>query len=411
MAALAGMPGRRDDDGMKLELWAWASVALSVGLATLHALVALQSDSLAVTAEVIHNLADVAAALVVLAGLRLATRRSRDFPYGLYKLENLASLLLAGLIFLTAFEVGRDAVVSPPAVAVDGWMLAVLLVTTAVPLVFSHFELRAGRAANSPVLIADAMEYRVHVFTTGSALVALVDPWPPVPVDRLAALFIAAVVAWTGWGLLRDAMRVLLDASIDGVSMAKCRQAVESDPAVRELKWLTARSAGRFRFVEAGVTLRGAECGRPELAVGRIEAAVRAAVPHVERVIIQVEADSRETELVAVPLADSEGRLSEHFGSAPCFALLTRRRADGVILKQRVVTNPHRDVEGARGIRVAEWLVTAKVDVLVFQGNLQGKGPGYVLGEAGVSFRPTTAQTLADALELGRWPGPVNPAS
>ncbi|MCD6520289.1 MAG: hypothetical protein J7M05_10260 [Anaerolineae bacterium] len=42
-----------------------------------------------------------------------------------------------------------------------------MIIAAAIPLLFSHFELRAGVRANSPALIADAKEHRVHVFTTG----------------------------------------------------------------------------------------------------------------------------------------------------------------------------------------------------------------------------------------------------
>jgi divalent metal cation (Fe/Co/Zn/Cd) transporter len=60
-------------------------------------------------------------------------------------------------------------------VRVETWMLAALIVTAILPLVFSHFELRAGKAANSPVLIADAVEYRIHVLTTGLVFAALLS--------------------------------------------------------------------------------------------------------------------------------------------------------------------------------------------------------------------------------------------
>jgi divalent metal cation (Fe/Co/Zn/Cd) transporter len=96
-------------------------------LAALHAMVAAASGSLAVAAELVHNVVDLAAAVAVLAGIKLAARKSKEFPYGLYKLENLAALGLAVLIFLSAYEIARDALLGPAAaVRTEGWMLAVL---------------------------------------------------------------------------------------------------------------------------------------------------------------------------------------------------------------------------------------------------------------------------------------------
>ena len=107
------------------------------------------------------------------------------------KVENLVVAGLAGMIVLTAYEIIRDALTGAPRpVRVDGWMLVVVIATLAVPLTFSRFELRAGQAANSPALIADACEYRVHMFTTEVVFASLVSERFGMPLDRVAALFI-----------------------------------------------------------------------------------------------------------------------------------------------------------------------------------------------------------------------------
>jgi cation diffusion facilitator family transporter len=383
--------------------WAWGSVAVNVVLAALHGLVAAASGSLGVTAELVHNVADLLAAAAVLLGLKLAARKSPAFPYGLYKVENLVAAGLAGMVFLTAYEIARDALLGAASpVRVDAWMLAVLVATLAIPLTFSRFELRAGQAANSPALIADAREYRVHVFTTGLVFVSLVSEWSRFRLDRVAAVVIGVVIAKTGWDLLADAMRVLLDASLDTETLRRIRAVIDGDPAVAEVMWVTGRNAGRFRFVEAGVVLRGGALTKVEAVVPRIEAGVRAAVGHVERVLIHVERATSASIRYAVPLADASGTISPHFGDAPSFALVTVRRADGAVEAHEVIGNPWRGEERAKGIRVAEWLVAHKVDVVLLKEDVQGKGPAYVLRDAGVEERRTDAMTVFEALAACR---------
>ncbi|MBU4261260.1 MAG: cation diffusion facilitator family transporter [Proteobacteria bacterium] len=385
--------------GVRLERWGWYSVALNVLLAAFHGLIANASGSLAVAAELIHNVVDLLMAVAVLIGLRLATRKSEAFPYGLYKVENLTASGLAVMIFVSAYEIVREALLAPSApIRAQPWMLGLLLITTAIPLFFSHFEMRSAREANSPALLADAREYRIHVFTTGLAFVALFSQWLRFPVDRIAALLIVVVVVKTGWDVLRDAMRVLLDASLDAETLQHIRQVIDAVPAVSELRWVTGRNAGRFRFVEAGVTLRVAQLGKAEEVLGRIEAAVRAAVPHVERVLLHVESPAVTHLCYAVPLADRLGAVSVHFGESPYFALVTIRRADGGVEEQRIISNPHRTEEKAKGIRVAEWLVSLKIDVVLLQEDVRGKGPEYVLRDAGVIMRLTDKPTLDEAL-------------
>jgi cation diffusion facilitator family transporter len=306
---------------------------------------------------------------------------------------------LAVMVFVSAYEIAREALVaSRTAVQTDAWMLLALVATVLIPLAFARAELRAGRAANSPALIADAREYQVHVFTTGLAFVALLSQWVGVPLDRIAALFIVVAVVKTGWDLLHDAMRVLLDASLDAETLSRVRECIHSDPAVSEVPWVMGRNAGRFRFVEAGVALRVAAVSQAEAAVRRIEASVRASVPHVERALIHVESPHSRHVRYAVPLDDPEGTISAHFGAAQSFAIVTVRRADGGIEERRIVPNPHPTAEKARGIRVAEWLVGQKVDVVLMREDVRGKGPGYVLRDAGVDMRITDRARLDEAL-------------
>lgn len=386
---------------VNVERWGWYSIGVNVALIIINLLVARASGSLAVGAELIHNSVDLLTAIAVLVGLKLATRKTAQFPYGLYKLENIIAVGLAGMTFLTAYEIAREALcATAPPPTVTFWALAGVVVAWIIPFVFSAFELRAGRAANSPALIADALEYRVHVFTTGVVFAALLGQWVNVPVDRIAALLIVIAVVKTGWDLLSDGMRVLLDAALDAETLLQVRTLIMADPAVTALRWVTGHNAGRFRFLEAEVVLRVRDLEQAEAAVQRMDTAIRAAVPHIERVLIHAAPHARTHARIAIPLATPEGVFSPHFGEAPYFALVTMRLTDGIVTEQMVLLNPHHGEEKAKGIRVAEWLVTQKADVVLLREDLSGKGPVYVFGEAGIELQYTEAATLADALPL-----------
>ena len=143
------------------------------------------------------------------------------------------------------------------------------------------------------------------------------------------------------------------------------------------------------------MVLRVHDLEKAEAVTQNIEAQIRQAVPHVERVLIHAEPIGRTHLRYAVPLADPMGAISEHFGEAPYFALVRVHLADGSIEEQQVVENPHKDVEKAKGIQVAEWLIALKTDVVVLRESLQGKGPVYVFGDAGVEMQETEATTLS----------------
>ena len=136
---------------MNLERWGRYSIAVNVALGLISLVIARASSSLAVEAEMVHNLVDLLTAVAVLIGLRLSTGKSKILPYGLYKLENVVAVVLAVMIFFTAYEIARDAFLQPTRQAtVDPWMLGGVAVATAIPLTFSHFELRAGSRPTPP---------------------------------------------------------------------------------------------------------------------------------------------------------------------------------------------------------------------------------------------------------------------
>ena len=159
-----------------VEGWGWGSIGINVVLSLLNLGIAIASGSLAVTAEMVHNLVDLTASVAVLLGLKISQRRSRRFPYGLYKVENLVAVGVAVLIFFIGFEIVREAIFAAQRVTyVSPWMLAGVVLSALIPLSFSYFELRAGKAANSPSLIADAKEFRAHVFSSGVVLISLLS--------------------------------------------------------------------------------------------------------------------------------------------------------------------------------------------------------------------------------------------
>jgi len=395
-----GRVGGQEIYGVAVERWGWGSIGINLLLSVLNLGIAIASGSLAVTSEMVHNLVDLMASVVVLIGLRISQRRSKSFPYGLYKVENVVSVMLAGLIFFTGYEIVREALFSYRGQTnVSVWILAGVSLSAIIPLIFSHFELQAGKAANSPSLTASALEYRTHIFSSGIVLISLISHYFGLNLDRLAALAVVFFITKTGWELLQDGMRVLLDASLDIETLTKVRQIIENDPTIVQIKNLTGRNSGRYRFLEAEVTLRVDDLKKAHDVSQRIEKAIRVEVPHIERVLIHYEPMVHVRSCYAFPLATLDGTLSEHFGEAPYFALVRLKLSDGEVEEQEIIHNPYREISKGKGIRVAEWLVSQKVDKIVLKELLQGKGPEYVFADAGVEMIYTKADSLTSALE------------
>ena len=117
-----------------------------------------------------------------------------------------------------------------------------------------------------------------------------------------------------------------------------------------------------------------------------------------EKVVIHYEPQERSHDRIAFPLEDATGRICEHFGEAPHFGIVHIRRKDKEIDHREILENPHRSVETAKGIRVAEWLVKRGIEHVGMKEDLSRKGPGYVLSNGGVKTHIISANRLDQAI-------------
>jgi len=196
----------------------------------------LLTGSLSLLADAGHMLTDVAGLVLALAAMKFAERRpSPRRTYGYHRVEILAALTnalvlaaVAGYILAEAWERFRSPqpVASVPVLAVAA---VGLLVNVAGALV-----LRRGARASLNVrgayneVLADALS-SVGVIAGAAVITATGWFW----VDPLVAVAIALFVVPRTFGLLREAVHVLLEGTPPEVDLAALRAAMEGVPGVK----------------------------------------------------------------------------------------------------------------------------------------------------------------------------------
>ncbi len=400
-------------EAKQIERVALYALLINFVLTGIKGILAYFSGSLAVAASAIDSATDSVASLTILGGLKLSSRKSPTFPYGLYKIENVISVIMAMFIFFAGYEIVRNILspsAKPPTITLGliGWLSAGILIT----FLFGQYAIAIGKRTKSPTLIAEGRHRQVDVFSSLVVVLAVglhyfglnIDFFG-ITIDHIAAGLVLIFIGYAGWQILSNGMRVLLDASLDPETLDQIRKIIESQPMVTEIRRLAGRNAGRYRFLETEVVLRTGNLEKAHAISQNIEANIIKQMPLVERVVIHYEPQVREYLRIAVPLADSMGQVSAHFGEAPYFAVVLLRLADGNIEREEIVTNPHTKVPKAKGIRVAEWLLEHKVDVVVVKEDLHKKGPAYVFADAGVELQVSTVGRLSEVIDFFRKQG------
>ncbi len=363
------------------------------------------SGSLALKADAIHSFADVVSSLTIFVGIIISDRKTETFPEGLYKVENLVALLSSFFILYAAFEIGSDAVTAQSFSELRRLPQVVggILLIIAAAFIFSRYELRIGLEVGSPSLVADAKHVYTDLLSTAVILVSIFGAYLGYSLDRYVAFFVALLVTRIGFLIMIDAVKVLLDATLDHLTLDEIRKIMEHHPDVAEVVSVGGRNSGRFKFVEISLHMRTRLLREAHEIVSHLEEEILDRWPDIDRILVHYEPMHKEKWVIAVPVDGDEGehpydaiKLSDHFGEAPNFAVLSKDMITGKLSVGTYLENPFRDDERQKGVRVAEFLTGLQVDEIITRAHLTGKGSGYALEALQIAYSHTSAQTLAE---------------
>lgn len=203
------------------------ALALIVAFMAIEVVIGVIAQSLALISDAGHMLTDAVAIVFALIAMRIAAKPPRGgFTYGLKRAEiisaqiNGITLLLLSAYFL--YE-GVRRVIDPPEVE-GAYVVVTGLAGIAVNLVATWMLSRADR---SSLNVEGAYQHILNdlfafIATTVAGAVVWWTGWARA--DALAALVVAGLMLKAGWGLVRDAGRVFMEAAPVGMNPAEIGQ-------------------------------------------------------------------------------------------------------------------------------------------------------------------------------------------
>jgi cobalt-zinc-cadmium efflux system protein len=215
----------------------WVAFVLTAGFVVVEVVTAFAAGSLALLSDAAHMATDAVAIALVLGAVVVANRAGHDGvrTFGLYRLEILAALVNAVLLFGSACYVLVEAVLRLVHDDLDvhaGPMLVVALLGLAVNVVVFGL-LRAGAQENLAMrsaytdAIADAVG---SVGVIVAAVVVVTTGWEPI--DPIVAIVIAIWILPRAWSLGGRALRVLLQVAPEHVDIDAIRDELRAVPGV-----------------------------------------------------------------------------------------------------------------------------------------------------------------------------------
>ena len=199
---------------------------------------ALLFDSVALLADAGHVLSDVGSIAIGLGAAAMAARPARGRrTFGFHRTEIMAALvnglLLVGVaVFVFVEAIGR---LSNPPDVVGGGVLAIGLVGLAGNVLATVVLVTGDRSdLNLEAVLrhsaADALG-SIGVIVAGA--IVLVTGWAYA--DPIAGLVIGVLILLSSFGLVREAVDVLMEAAPEGLDVQEIGRAMAAVPGVREV--------------------------------------------------------------------------------------------------------------------------------------------------------------------------------
>jgi cobalt-zinc-cadmium efflux system protein len=212
-------------------------IALNFIFVIIEVVVGLSIHSLSLLSDAGHNLADVASLAMSLIAIRLLKIKPNEkFTYGYKKTTILVALLNAAILLVSIGAIGYEALhrlIHPEPLPgkiisiVAGIGIVINAVTALLFLRNKDSDLNIRSAFLH--LLSDAI-VSAGLVLGGLAIFYTHQFW----IDPVLSLLVAIVILFSTWQLLRDSLRLSLDAVPAGIEMKKVKESIGKIGGVRD---------------------------------------------------------------------------------------------------------------------------------------------------------------------------------
>lgn len=225
----------------------------------------IMAHSGAMLSDAVHSFSDVFSAFIVVVGVKLANKKSdKDHPYGHERLECVAAIILAAILFATGAGIGYSGIrkiisgnygelVIPGALA-----LAAAVVSIVVKEVMYWYTIAAARKIDSTALIAGAWHHRSDAFSSVGSFVGIFGARNGYPVlDSIASVIICLFIIKAAVDIFNEAIGKMTDKACGDTFVGEVREVILAQNGVVRIDQLRTRLFGDKMYVDTDISIDG----------------------------------------------------------------------------------------------------------------------------------------------------------
>jgi len=233
----------------------YLSIVVNIALSIVKVVIGSLAGSLALMADGIHSLSDVATDAAVLLGLRLGSKEpDQSHPYGHGRAETFSAGLIAlvlilvggAMIYYATMAIAREQVTTP--------RLGVLIVAT-VSIAAKEWLYRVTQKiaiqSHSSALYANAWHHRSDALSSVAVVIGFILlEFGFGYGDQVAAIAVGLMIIWVGVRVVGDSMRELTEGAVDSDTVERIRDVINANSSIRQWHKLRTRTVGREVFLD-----------------------------------------------------------------------------------------------------------------------------------------------------------------
>lgn len=272
----------------------WWAFLVNIGQTIYKGSLGIMTGSAALIADSMHSGADVVASGVTMMSLKLSNRPSDEHhPYGYGNIQFISSaivgiILILGatyLIYESTMSIIAGDITTPSIFAVLGAGLSAL-----TNELMYRYQNCVGQENNSPAILANAWDNRSDAISSLAVLVGIVIAVMGFPIaDNLAAIAVGFLVIRIGIELNTDAIKGLMDSSIETDDLKIIYNLVLDIDGVEGITYLRGRNVGEHMQIEIDIKVnRNIPVSEADRISEWVEEKVTYELPHVTEVRVMM---------------------------------------------------------------------------------------------------------------------------
>ena len=273
------------------------SIAGNTALAIIKWFAGYFGNSYALIADAIESTSDIFSSLLVLVGLKYASKPAdKNHPYGHGRAEPLITFLVVAFLVASAVIIAFESIknISTPHDLPKSYTLIVLGAIIIWKEVSFQFVIKKSKQTNSSSLKADAWHHRSDAITSIAAFigisVALIFGKGYESADDWAALFASGIILYNSYRIFRPALGEIMDEHLYDELIEKIRAISLKVDGVIGTEKCFIRKAGMTYHVDLHATVDATISVRAGHEIShKLKDKLKLEMPELENVLIHIE--------------------------------------------------------------------------------------------------------------------------